>query len=1466
MDLREIELKVKNEIESFFHTKQDEFYQQVANTIAGKLEIIQNKIEKETTEHMAQNAKLEITAILDDLLTEIETLKNEMLEDVIKRLNKEKKNVSSFIEEYKGTIDAKMSLSLEQLNGNLQTSIQEINEIYNNALQIINSAEKTGVNNIELKLAELKTQLVSDQKTLKDELKNQYGILTEKLQQTEIETLKKINALEQKIRTKLDSDVAAIVQQVLKYKDSIKEEMRLYEVQLEDELSKKKNKLIAEIEVDKQDLLNSMTARKDELLVIIDKERVNQSGKILQKGNEVFSNLVASINGHEQEFQQMNSENVNKFISEIKIVYDQAKLAFLTMFDLVKQRVNAVGDEKNNLLTEKYTEYNRTLEEKRSTSVRELENKKKEITSFLGENKTNGHWKIILDSLNESLENSKRSLNELKEQIIATTLSAKTEAEEYLKTCKEKAVQAIGTENSSMDGNKPSARKSAIDAVEAYKQKTFQEMDGNKDRLVENAVREMVAKEEESSKRVAEKSILQLEKYLSTIQPQFFSEELQNKSEIQLPRDFKSNDRMFVFLNGTLLSKNKDYTFEPNTKKITLKQGNKSGSFVAYELYPNISSTLLTFKFEGTRIGIKHSGDPDSAYQYYDFDDGGITDLCKKEYEKTKTLSDTVERVIQQAAEGGKASSVGGLTADNIKKLSNLIVGNSFMKTLTEAQSEGDSAVGKVYQDEHKILLCLSKPDSTKKTDDPEFLKAFLDISNTSLHNSLKELEKKLDEFAKNLGQNEQIQALQKKILEELPTLYEPIIKDKKTGFNLEKSDSVSLSFSDSLATSLAVSTVNQTLTTLSEKVTQFIEHQFVDSSSKKLDKGNYRGTAEDLKKEIDGKVDIKNISHDINSDSTVTVASSKAIKTVKTASDNVETKLIQLQDSTEKNYMEARRSIQVVQGQIQNLETRKENVIAKNTGFNLNKSNDVNSERQDVLATSYAVKLAMDKANSAYQLAGTKMNNLTPKTGFNLDTSNNYQGRSEYKLATEKAVGDLYFYSQDKMLGIERKILQINSSIDSVFSTKDLTSEYKNGSDVNKALNQLGANTLYNEIKSLSGNVSEQQEFLNNNFLNNKTNMQSRQLDKNRSFDFALFTTSYSGELKNFNSYTPGVQFHYQTKTDSWSSDGLLILPNGSATNQSIWFKSNSGSYTQVVDSKNYISILGLENYLLKSNITTRNDVNSDSQVPSSSVLYRLKEKVNKKIDKEDISDAIDLNSSAKVASSKSVKLLNDTLRSHESTHSSLRSSLESHSSRISSLESSTIKSSSITQSIENNSSKIPSSAVVYSINNSKIDKSNIDNYLTNYNYTVPSSQLLNSQISRINNELSSMSSNINKHLRKDISDTMEQNLTVKGTIYCHSDITAFSDIRLKEDLQPIENALEKVNQLHGVTFHMKESKDNKRRTGLIAQEVLEVLPEAVTKDENGYYSLAYGNLVGLLVEAIKELKKEIEELKYGN
>jgi hypothetical protein len=55
----------------------------------------------------------------------------------------------------------------------------------------------------------------------------------------------------------------------------------------------------------------------------------------------------------------------------------------------------------------------------------------------------------------------------------------------------------------------------------------------------------------------------------------------------------------------------------------------------------------------------------------------------------------------------------------------------------------------------------------------------------------------------------------------------------------------------------------------------------------------------------------------------------------------------------------------------------------------------------------------------------------------------------------------------------------------------------------------------------------------------------------------------------------------------------------------------------------------------------------------------------------------------------------------------------------------------------------------------------------------------------------------------------------------------------------------------------------NDKQMTGLVAQEVLDVLPEAVVGSEDEHYSLAYGNMVGLLVEGIKELKKEVAELK---
>ncbi|NQY38408.1 MAG: tail fiber domain-containing protein, partial [Alteromonadaceae bacterium] len=108
----------------------------------------------------------------------------------------------------------------------------------------------------------------------------------------------------------------------------------------------------------------------------------------------------------------------------------------------------------------------------------------------------------------------------------------------------------------------------------------------------------------------------------------------------------------------------------------------------------------------------------------------------------------------------------------------------------------------------------------------------------------------------------------------------------------------------------------------------------------------------------------------------------------------------------------------------------------------------------------------------------------------------------------------------------------------------------------------------------------------------------------------------------------------------------------------------------------------------------------------------------------------------------------------------------------------------------------------------------------------------------------------------------SLSGNLEVTGTITATADITAFSDLRLKSNIENITNALNKVGQLNGVTFTRSDLNDGKRYTGVIAQEVQKVLPEAV-KTENDLLSVAYGNMVGLLVESIKELSVKVNTLQ---
>ena len=87
--------------------------------------------------------------------------------------------------------------------------------------------------------------------------------------------------------------------------------------------------------------------------------------------------------------------------------------------------------------------------------------------------------------------------------------------------------------------------------------------------------------------------------------------------------------------------------------------------------------------------------------------------------------------------------------------------------------------------------------------------------------------------------------------------------------------------------------------------------------------------------------------------------------------------------------------------------------------------------------------------------------------------------------------------------------------------------------------------------------------------------------------------------------------------------------------------------------------------------------------------------------------------------------------------------------------------------------------------------------------------------------------------------------------------------DERLKDNIQTIPNALDKVMQMRGVLFTRIDDDTEKECTGVIAQEMEKIMPQVVREKE--YKSVAYGNLVGVLIEAIKELKAEIEELKSG-
>lgn len=105
-------------------------------------------------------------------------------------------------------------------------------------------------------------------------------------------------------------------------------------------------------------------------------------------------------------------------------------------------------------------------------------------------------------------------------------------------------------------------------------------------------------------------------------------------------------------------------------------------------------------------------------------------------------------------------------------------------------------------------------------------------------------------------------------------------------------------------------------------------------------------------------------------------------------------------------------------------------------------------------------------------------------------------------------------------------------------------------------------------------------------------------------------------------------------------------------------------------------------------------------------------------------------------------------------------------------------------------------------------------------------------------------------------------------GDVFAGGDVVAYasSDRRLKDEITPISEPLEKINKIGGYSFTWNEEKQNIYRGkdyGVIAQEIEEILPELVDTRENGFKAVKYDKLVSLLIEGIKDLSKQVEELK---
>ena len=111
---------------------------------------------------------------------------------------------------------------------------------------------------------------------------------------------------------------------------------------------------------------------------------------------------------------------------------------------------------------------------------------------------------------------------------------------------------------------------------------------------------------------------------------------------------------------------------------------------------------------------------------------------------------------------------------------------------------------------------------------------------------------------------------------------------------------------------------------------------------------------------------------------------------------------------------------------------------------------------------------------------------------------------------------------------------------------------------------------------------------------------------------------------------------------------------------------------------------------------------------------------------------------------------------------------------------------------------------------------------------------------------------------------------VSASGDVVAAGDVVAYytSDIRLKDNIEVIKGSLDKIGKIRGVEFDWNEkapgwARERGHDVGVIAQEVQKVIPEIVVERKNGFLGVDYKRIIPLLIESVKELKQEVEDLK---